>query len=149
MADDYVNMSLVQVAASPLLVHVWSLSEQRSLFNTFRIRFRLGLFDPVEDQPYTKLGADDMGDAGAHASNLAAARQSLVLLENNQQTLPLSKTTSIAVIGPNANASFALAGNYASSSILCPNKTLGCYPSVFQVLTCFLHFFVCLPLLYL
>jgi hypothetical protein len=29
----------------------------RALFNTLRVRFELGLFDPTADQPYWKLGA--------------------------------------------------------------------------------------------
>ena len=29
----------------------------RALFNTLRLRFELGLFDPTADQPYWKLGA--------------------------------------------------------------------------------------------
>jgi beta-glucosidase len=67
-----------------------------------RIKFRLGLFD----HPYV----DEASESGAilTASNRAAAREaagrSMVLLKNDRETLPLSKTIgSLAVIGPLAD----------------------------------------------
>lgn len=32
----------------------------QALFNSLRVRFELGLFDPIADQPYWKLGAGAM-----------------------------------------------------------------------------------------
>jgi len=67
-----------------------------------RIKFRLGLFE----HPYT----DEAAESGSllTAANRAAAReiagQSMVLLKNDHELLPLSKTiSSIAVVGPLAD----------------------------------------------
>merc|ERR1711871_224439 len=101
---------------------------RRALTNTFRIRFRLGLFDPVEKQRWSHIGAADVNNAEAKALNRAAARQSLVLLQNNQSTtgssvLPFAKPTchhlsdgkakKIVVVGGSANSTTLLAGSYA------------------------------------
>lgn len=44
-----------------------------------------------------------------------AAREGIVLLKNDQETLPLDnkKIKSLALIGPRANATYAMIGNYA------------------------------------
>ena len=62
---------------------------RRALANVFRTRFRLGLFDPIETQPYLDLGKADINNAEARRINRDAARQSLVLLQNRRATLPL------------------------------------------------------------
>jgi hypothetical protein len=43
-------------------------------------RFRTGLFDPIEDQPYMKYGAQDVNSTDAHALVLDGALQGLVRL---------------------------------------------------------------------
>jgi xylan 1,4-beta-xylosidase len=76
-----------------------------SLFNTFRVRFRLGLFDPPADSPFWKLNVkDDMGTDASKALNLRAALESLVLLRNDDAILPLSTGIDIAVVGPHGDA---------------------------------------------
>jgi beta-glucosidase len=79
----------------------------------FTARFRLGMFDPSEDIPYATIPPSEI-DSPAHSElSLQAARESMVLLKNDQGTLPLSHSLqSIAVIGPNADALPALEGNY-------------------------------------
>ena len=68
-----------------------------------RVKFWLGLFD----NPYRGNGkqAEQIVHSKEHqAVSLEAARQSLVLLKNEMNLLPLSKSLrSIAVIGPNAD----------------------------------------------
>ena len=54
----------------------------KALFNTFRVRFELGLFDPIQDQPLWKLGQSDIGTAEAKSLNLEMAQSSLVLIQN-------------------------------------------------------------------
>jgi beta-glucosidase-like glycosyl hydrolase len=62
---------------------------KRALFNTFQIRFRLGLFDPKASSPWSKLNQhDDVDTAEAQQLNKEASRQSLVLLQNKKRTLP-------------------------------------------------------------
>lgn len=79
----------------------------------FIARFRLGMFDPASQVSYSRIPASE-NDSAAHAAlSLQVARASMVLLKNDHETLPLSKSVqSIAVIGPNADALPALEGNY-------------------------------------
>jgi beta-glucosidase len=76
-------------------------------------RMRLGMFDPPEQVPYTQIPYS-VNDAPEHrALALQAARESLVLLKNEAQTLPLgAEIRRIAVIGPNADDPEVLLGNY-------------------------------------
>ncbi|EOD18267.1 hypothetical protein EMIHUDRAFT_447998 [Emiliania huxleyi CCMP1516] len=86
----------------------------RALFNTFRVRFKLGLFDPKAGNPYWQLGEADIGTAASRALNRHAAAASLVLLQNPTSRrgggpiLPLAPGKRIAVLGPHANATRAL-----------------------------------------
>src|SRR5205085_5424517 len=77
------------------------------------IRFRLGMFDPPEMVKYAQIPYSE-NDTPAHRQlALDAARESIVLLKNEKQTLPLRKDLrTIAVIGPNADAPDVLLGNY-------------------------------------
>lgn len=87
-----------------------------------RIKFRLGLFD----NPYRGNGkqAEQIVHSKEHqAVSLEAARQSLVLLKNETNLLPLSKSIrSIAVIGPNANEQTQLICRYSPANA--PIKTV-------------------------
>ena len=76
-------------------------------------RFRLGMFDPPELVPYARILFSE-SDSPAHRElSLRAARESVVLLKNENNTLPLRKDLkTIAVIGPNADAPDVLLGNY-------------------------------------
>lgn len=84
-----------------------------SLKRLMEARFRLGMFDPPEMVPYTRIPIT-MVNAPAHRElALKAARESIVLLKNENNTLPLRKDLkTIAVIGPNADAPEVLLGNY-------------------------------------
>src|SRR6185437_2720149 len=76
-------------------------------------RFKLGMFDPPEMVPYARIPFSE-NDSPAHRQvALKAARESIVLLKNENKTLPLKKDLkTIAVIGPNADAAEVLLGNY-------------------------------------
>ncbi|XP_018849659.1 probable beta-D-xylosidase 7 [Juglans regia] len=88
----------------------------RALHNIFSVRMRLGLFDgnPVQ-QPFGNIGPDKVCSIEHQDLALEAARNGIVLLKNSDRLLPLSQTTtlSLAVIGPNADSSKTLLGNYA------------------------------------
>jgi beta-glucosidase len=77
-------------------------------------QFRLGMFDPPEMVAYARIPISE-NDTPAHRRlALEAARESVVLLKNDRQTLPLRKDLrTIAVIGPNADAPDVLLGNYS------------------------------------
>jgi len=88
-----------------------------ALYHTLWTRFRLGLFDPAAQVPYSSYTLQD-NDLPAHDQvALELARQSIVLLKNNG-ILPLdrSKVKQIAVIGPNGDSKSMLEGNYHGSS---------------------------------
>ncbi|KAK3324828.1 glycoside hydrolase family 3 protein [Cercophora scortea] len=76
-----------------------------------KAKFELGLFE----NPFPGLGADKTQTTIHTAPHIALAQkldeESIVLLENHENVLPLSKTASIAVIGPMAHG-FMNYGDY-------------------------------------
>ncbi|XP_057823053.1 beta-xylosidase/alpha-L-arabinofuranosidase 1 isoform X2 [Cryptomeria japonica] len=86
----------------------------QALVNTFTTLMRLGWFDgdPAK-QPYGNLGPNDVCTEQHQELALDAARQGIVLLKNDG-SLPLAanKISFLAVIGPNANVSKVMIGNY-------------------------------------
>jgi len=85
----------------------------QALRRVLRIRFRLGEFDPPAMVPYTTLGKEEIDSPAHRQLALRAARESIVLLRNQNNFLPLDARAirSIAVIGPFAD--FAQTGpNY-------------------------------------
>lgn len=87
----------------------------KALHNLFSIRMRLGLFDGNPTKlAFGNIGPDQVCSKQHQALALEAAEDGIVLLKNSDKLLPLpkSKGISLAVIGPNANASETLLGNY-------------------------------------
>jgi beta-glucosidase len=85
----------------------------QSLERLFVARFKLGMFDPPERVPFSKIPYSEVDSAAHRQIALEAARKSIVLLKNQNQTLPLkSSVRKIAVIGPSADDPEALMGNY-------------------------------------
>ena len=76
-------------------------------------RFKLGMFDADEDVEWSKIPYSVVCSDEHYALSEKAARESMVLLKNENNVLPLNKNIkSIAVIGPNANSEQVLLGNY-------------------------------------
>jgi beta-glucosidase len=84
----------------------------RSLERLFVARFRLGMFDPPERVPFSKIPYAETDSAEHRKIALEAARKSIVLLRNESQTLPLKAAAKIVAIGPSADDAEALMGNY-------------------------------------
>ena len=79
----------------------------------FTARFRLGMFDPPERVPFAQIPYEIIDSPQHQALALQAARESIVLLKNKENLLPLPKDLgSIAVVGPNADHLSVLLGNY-------------------------------------
>jgi beta-glucosidase len=79
----------------------------------FTARFRLGMFDPDPMVPYAAIPY--YANCSDYNNSLArkAALESVVLLKNNANILPLDRNIkTIAVIGPNADNFESLIGNY-------------------------------------
>ena len=83
-----------------------------SLLRLLKARFELGDFDSEDLVPWKKIGPEVIANEEHHQIALDAARRSIVLLQNKQNILPLAKETKVAVIGPNANDSVMMWGNY-------------------------------------
>jgi len=85
----------------------------QSVKRLFDARFKLGMFDPPEFVPYAQIPFS-INDCEKHrALALQAARESIVLLKNENNLLPLDKNIeSIGIIGPNADDLSVLLGNY-------------------------------------
>jgi beta-glucosidase len=93
--------------------HITEVEINRSLERLFIARFRLGMFDPPERVPFSKISISE-NDSPAHREIAReAAREAIVLLKNEGGVLPLSRSVrKIAVIGPSADDPVALLGNY-------------------------------------
>ncbi|MBX2945085.1 MAG: glycoside hydrolase family 3 C-terminal domain-containing protein [Cyclobacteriaceae bacterium] len=76
-------------------------------------RFDLGEMDDDELVPWTKIPASIINNDEHRKFALDMARESMTLLQNKNDILPLKKSNKrIAVIGPNANDAPMLWGNY-------------------------------------
>ena len=85
----------------------------RAVKRLFEARFRLGMFDPPEMVPWSKLTLADNDTPAHRLLALEAARKAIVLLKNERNILPLkSSVKSIAVVGPGADSLPVLLGNY-------------------------------------
>lgn len=87
-----------------------------ALVNTVTVQMRLGMFDGEPSaQPYGNLGSRDVCTPANQELALEAARQGIVLLKNQGPSLPLSprRHRTVAVIGPNSDATLTMIGNYA------------------------------------
>ena len=84
-----------------------------SVKRLFTARFKLGMFDPPEMVKYAKIPYSE-NDTEAHRQlSLKVAQESIVLLKNKNNELPLKKDLKkIAVIGPTADSYEMLLGNY-------------------------------------
>jgi beta-glucosidase len=93
--------------------HIMEAEIDRSLERLFVARFRLGMFDPPERVPYSKIPISE-NDSRAHRQVAREAeRAAIVLLKNEDGVLPLSPSARrIAVVGPSADDPVALLGNY-------------------------------------
>ncbi|HXN45623.1 MAG TPA: glycoside hydrolase family 3 C-terminal domain-containing protein [Bryobacteraceae bacterium] len=84
-----------------------------ALRRLFRARFQLGMFDPPTSFAYGRLGMSEVNSPDHRQLSLRAARESMVLLKNQDHILPLKGgMTRIAVVGPTAELVQSLQGNY-------------------------------------
>jgi beta-glucosidase len=83
-----------------------------ALVRLFTARMKLGMFDPPAMVPYSKIDESELNSAAHRALALKLADESMVLLKNDG-ALPLKTSgTKIAVIGPLADQTRVLLGNY-------------------------------------
>ncbi|XP_043710651.1 beta-D-xylosidase 4-like [Telopea speciosissima] len=114
-----------------------------SLKNLFIVLMRLGWFDG-NPGGYSGLGKNDICSLAHLELSAEAARQGIVLLKNDNNTLPLTigmGKPKFAVIGPHANATKAMIGNYAiKNGVTChysiPMDTIAEYGDVVYAAGC-------------
>jgi beta-glucosidase len=85
-----------------------------SVKRLFKIRFQMGMFDPDDRVPYSKIPVSVLESPAHRAHALKMAQESVVLLKNENNLLPLDGKTikKIAVVGPNADEKAVLLANY-------------------------------------
>jgi len=83
-----------------------------------RTEIKLGFYDDATASPYYGYGADSVHNAAHVALARKAAQQSMVLLKNDNNVLPLKKAnySSIMVLGANAASLDAMIANYHGTS---------------------------------
>lgn len=85
----------------------------RALARVLATRFKLGMFDPPERVPYAATPLEVVASPAHRALAHAAAVQSVVLLKNRGNILPLGPAVrTIRVLGPTAADVGALLGSY-------------------------------------
>jgi len=90
----------------------------RSLMRILIGRFDLGEMDSDEIVPWAQIPPSILNNEKHRQLALDMARQTMTLLQNNDNILPLSKSINkIAVIGPNANDKPMLWGNYNGTPV--------------------------------
>ncbi|NBF12764.1 beta-glucosidase BglX [Pseudomonas sp. Fl4BN1] len=105
--------------------------EQKDIDNAVRevlaAKYDMGLFK----DPYVRIGKaeDDPADTNAesrlHRSDARdIARRSMVLLKNQNETLPLKKTAKIVLVGPLAKAPIDMMGSWAAAGVPAQSVTL-------------------------
>jgi beta-glucosidase len=82
------------------------------LHGLLKTRFKLGMFDPAEANPYNKIGSEVIHSEAHKQLARKVAQKSVVLLKNNG-VLPIAKDCqSVFVTGPMAGNIDVLIGNY-------------------------------------
>ncbi|MGE8146871.1 beta-glucosidase BglX [Pseudomonas frederiksbergensis] len=105
--------------------------EQKDIDNAVRevlaAKYDMGLFK----DPYLRIGKAEDDPADTYAENRLhrpeardVARRSLVLLKNQNETLPLKKTAKIALVGPLAKAPIDMMGSWAAAGKPAQSVTL-------------------------
>lgn len=89
----------------------------RSLCRLLGTRFKLGMFDPPERVPFASVPMSVVNCDQHRALACAVAAQSIVLLKNRHDILPLKEDKQrVLVVGPNAASLDVLMGNYHGMS---------------------------------
>lgn len=82
-----------------------------ALIRLFTARVRLGMFDPPSTVPYSNIDEKQLDSSAHRALARRMANESMVLLKNDG-VLPLKSVKRIAIVGPLADQTAVLLGNY-------------------------------------
>ncbi|OZI30273.1 beta-glucosidase [Bordetella genomosp. 10] len=100
----------------------------RAVRDVLRVKYDLGLFQNA--YRHVGVAADDPPDTNAESrlhrqAAREVARESLVLLKNDNQTLPLKKQGTIAVVGALAKSQRDMMGNWSAAGV--PGQVVSLY----------------------
>ena len=85
----------------------------RALERSLGTRFKLGMFDPDEDVPFTSISTDVVACDAHRQLAYQTATEAVVLLKNKNNVLPIKPSTKkIFVTGPTATSLEVLLANY-------------------------------------
>ena len=84
----------------------------RAVFRILKARFELGEMEPDENVSWHSIPSELLACDDHHALALKMARETMTLLQNRNNVLPLKKEARYAVVGPNAADSLVMWGNY-------------------------------------
>ena len=87
-----------------------------NLKRILKARFAMGMFDPADMVPFTKIPFAENDSAANRELARRAARESMVLLKNDGLLPFKSSPKTIAIVGPLADSIPALEGNYNGTS---------------------------------
>lgn len=107
--DGYAFKNLPEAVSRRLITEA---EINKHLLRALTQRFELGEMDNDALVPWTKIPMSVVNNEEHQKLALEMARQSMTLLQNKNNVLPLNKSNKIAVIGPNADNEQMLWGNY-------------------------------------
>lgn len=84
----------------------------RALARSLTTRFRLGMFDPPELVPYASIPMSVVASKKHVQLSYQIAAESVVLLKNKGNILPIKPSDSLMLTGPTSTSMEALLGNY-------------------------------------
>jgi hypothetical protein len=107
-----------------------------SISRTLAHRFRLGLLDPLEIQPFSffSSGQESLSKPSSLQLIQDATAQGIVLVKNDVNTLPLKKGIKLAVVGPLGTSQVGLMGDYYADAV-CNDGTFSCVPTLSSAFT--------------
>lgn len=90
----------------------------RAVTRLFTTRMKLGMFDEAEYVKFNQITYDQVDTKQMQQLNERTVHETVVLLKNENNILPLnkSKLKTVGVVGPNANSRRALVGNYEGTA---------------------------------
>lgn len=83
-----------------------------AVYRVLKLKFDMGLFENPYVDP--QKAREDVGTTEHRALARRVAQESIVLLKNDENILPLDKNMKIAVIGPNADNQYNMLGDYTA-----------------------------------
>ncbi|GAB4579481.1 MAG: glycoside hydrolase family 3 C-terminal domain-containing protein [Anaerolineales bacterium] len=108
---DHVYSEIPEAIARGLITEA---DVDRALARTLGTRFKLGMFDPAEEVPFASIGMEVVACEAHRQLAYRAAAESVVLLKNKNNLLPIKPSAKkIFVTGPTAASLEALSGNYS------------------------------------